>query len=94
MRLVSCCDRWLESNATCPLCRTAVSREGREEQERERQREQEQERLDREEREDRERQQQQQQQQQQQRLYGTECDMPEGINPSGQANSGHIIDIV
>ena len=48
----SCCDRWLETNSTCPLCRTAISEEGREEQERERQREREQERLDREEREE------------------------------------------
>ena len=52
---VACCDRWLESNSTCPLCRTAISEKGREEQERERQREREQERLDREERERRER---------------------------------------
>ena len=43
-----CCDRWLETNGTCPLCRTAISEEGRQEQERQREREREQERLDRE----------------------------------------------
>ena len=44
----ACCDRWLETNGTCPLCRTAISEEGRQEQERQREREREQERLDRE----------------------------------------------
>ena len=56
-----CCDRWLETNSTCPLCRTAVSQEGRDEQDRQRQREREQERLDREEREERARQDEEQQ---------------------------------
>ena len=76
-----CCDRWLESNSTCPLCRTAVSQEGREEQERERQREREQERLDREAREEMERQDEH------------DCDM-QTQQPSQQAVSGHTIDIV
>lgn len=34
-----CCDTWLETNASCPLCRTSITEEGRAEQERERQEE-------------------------------------------------------
>ena len=77
-----CCDRWLESNSTCPLCRTAVSQEGRDEQERERQREREQERLDREAREMERREERDEQ----------ECDVP--ATQQAEHDTRHTLDIV